>query len=461
MSNSIINTEISRAAYVKKVISIFLPVTLQNLLACGMGIVDTTMLGRLGVKELAASGAASMIYIIMANLMYGFMSGAGAYISQYWGIRDMDNIKKTMGIVYTTGIAVSLFFTGVGFAFARQIIWIIDKDLQVVELGVQYVHVIAPSYILGILSYAIVFNSRCVQKMKACTLIDLFAILCNSLLNYMFIWGKFGAPAWGIRGAAFATVLSRFIEFSLLALYVYLDKDFPLRAKLSELRDSSMEFRKKIMATAIPVALTDCLWGITLTVYLAAYGLIGTAAVAAVQVINIVSECFQAIFYGVGSATAVMIGEQLGQGRVKRAERSAKQFMTLAAVLSCLMSLAMYLINPLIAAVYEFDEATTAVLMAGLNVTALTIFFRMTPYIIMCGILRAGGDTKATMYIDLGYNWLLTIPAMFIAILLFKADLSITMLVCYTGEFIKGIHCFLRYRTGKWKNVLTDAEPVD
>ncbi|MCQ2560682.1 MAG: MATE family efflux transporter [Clostridia bacterium] len=451
----------NRIDYFKKIIAVLVPVTLQNLMGCAMGIVDTAMVGKLSVEALAASGAASMVAIVLFNLMYGFMSGTGAYISQYWGVKDMKNIKKTLGIVYIVSIAMGLLFTVAAELFAEKIIWCIDRNPMVIELGAQYMRVIAPSYAFAMLNYAIVFNSRCVQHMRTCTILDISAVVLNAVLDYVLIFGKFGAPAMAVKGAALATAISRVYELIVLLIYLKCSKNFPLKAKVSELLDLSADFCIRVIKTSIPNAVTDALWGVTLTVYLIAYGLIGTEALAAVQVVNIVCEWFQSIFYGVGSAASVIIGEQLGQGKIKRAEKSSVEFMFIGVVLSLSMGILMYIINPYIVGFYKFDEVTNAILRASLNVTAATIFFRMITFIIMCGILRAGGDTKSAMIIDIAHNWLITIPAMFVAILVFKCSLAQAMLVCYTGEFIKGISCYLRYRTGKWKNVLTGAEIND
>ena len=448
-------------SYARKILAITLPIALQNLLGCAMGIVDTTMVGRMGVAPLAASGAASMVAIILFNFMYGFLSGAGAFISQFWGIRDIKTIRQVVGIIYRSAIVVSLIFTAAGELFAPQIIWLIDRNPEVIDLGVQYLRVIAPSYVLAMMSYSFMFSSRCVQKLRACTAIDICAILLNTLFNYMFIWGKFGAPAWGIKGAAFATVLSRIFEFTALAIYSYTVKDHPLAFhKLSELSGYTKEFRNRVIKTAIPVGLSDGLWGVTCTVYLSVYGLIGTAAVAAAQVVNLVNECFQSVFYGVGSAAAVLIGEQLGQADLPRAKKSAVEFMWIAAILSLVLSAVMHLISPLIIGFYHFDAVTNEVLLSGLNITAWTILLRMMCYMVMCGILRPGGDTKFAMIVDLIVNWAIIIPAMFAAVLIFHTGLAAAMFICYLGEGIKWFFCYLRYRSGAWLNVLTGAESL-
>ncbi|MBR5640804.1 MAG: MATE family efflux transporter [Firmicutes bacterium] len=447
--------------YVRKILAITLPIALQNLLGCAMGIVDTAMVGRMGVAPLAASGAASMVAIILFNFMYGFLSGAGAFISQFWGVRDIKTIRQVLGIIYRSAIIVSLIFTAAGELFAPKIIWLIDRNPEVIDLGVQYLRVIAPSYILAMFSYSFMFSSRCVQKLRACTIIDICAILSNTLFNYMFIWGKFGAPAWGIKGAAFATVLSRILEFTAFLIYSYASKNHPLAFKnFSELSGYTKEFRDRVVKTAIPVGLSDGLWGITCTVYLSVYGLISTAALAAAQVVNIVNECFQSVFYGVGSAAAVLIGEQLGQADLKRAKKSAVEFQWTCVVLSLVLSVVMYVISPFIMGFYHFDAATNEVLLSALHITAWTILLRMMCYIVMCGILRPGGDTKFAMIVDLIVNWCVVIPAMFAAVLIFHADLTAAMFLCYLGEGVKWLFCYLRYRTGKWMNVFTGAESL-
>ena len=159
-----------------------------------------------------------------------------------------------------------------------------------------------------------------------------------------------------------------------------------------------------------------------------------------------------------GSAAAVLIGEQLGQANLKRAKKSAVQFLWTGVALSALMSLFMLLISPFLIGFYHFDEATNQVLSSGLSITAWTIIMRMMCYIIMCGVLRPGGDTTFPMVVDLVCNWALIIPAMLIAVRVFHADLRTTMFLCYLGEGIKGVICYFRYRGGQWINVLTGVE---
>jgi putative MATE family efflux protein len=456
MNNNLINAN-DRKAHWAKVFSVLIPVTVQNILSFGLNIVDTLMIGRVGTDELAAVGAANQVYMFFFMISYGLLTGGGIFIAQYWGAQDIPSIRKTLGIIYKYILLMCIAFTIIVELFPSQIIWLFVREEAVVDLGTQYFRIVALSYVLTALSYTMSFSSRCIQRLRYPTAIHAAAILINAGLNYVLIYGKLGFPALGVQGAAIATVIARTAEFTALALYIYKGSNHPLAAKFSELFAYTKEFRNQVFKTAGPIILSDGAFGLALSLFLVGFGLIGSVAVAAFQVVNIIGEFFQSMFYGLGNATAVMLGEKLGAGDVKGASRDAKGFLWAGLAMGAGITLVLLLINPYVPGWYNFDGPTTAVLVPALVVSALTVSGRALTYLLICGILRSGGDTKYVMLVDMGWTWLFGLPVMFIGILFFDFVLWQALLICYLSECAKALQLYYRYRTKKWLKVLTDV----
>ena len=221
--------------FYRTVLMIAIPIVIQNLISIGLNMADTIMIGKVGVDELAAVGTANRLYFIFSTLCFGIYSGAAVYVSQYWGVRDIKNIRRTFGIDILLGTGMSLFFTALALFFAPQILSLFTRDARVIELGGQYLKIVAISYFFTSMSFAINFNSRAIHQLKVPTIINMLALFINLGLNYVLIFGKFGMPKLGVRGAALATLIARVIEFALMVTFVYSNSEHPLAGKPKEL----------------------------------------------------------------------------------------------------------------------------------------------------------------------------------------------------------------------------------
>ena len=455
MNNNLIRGN-SRRDHWMKVLSILIPVTVQHMLSFGLNIVDTLMIGRVGTDELAAVGAANQIYSLFFMICFGLLTGGGVFIAQFWGARDIPSIRKTQGLIYKYVIILCIVVTILIELFPAKLIGLFIREQPVIQLGVQYFRIVALSYVFTALSFCMSFSSRCIQRLRYPTLINALAILINTGFNYILIYGKFGFPAMSVQGAAIATLIARVIEFTLMVLYIYKAPAHPLAGKLSELSGYTKEFRNRVIRTAGPILLSDGAFGVGTSMFLSGFGLIGSVAVAAYQVVNIIGEFCQSMFYGLGNASAVVLGEKLGMGDVAGADKDAKGFLWFGLIMGAVITVLLLLINPLVPGWYDFDAETTAVLIPALTVSAITVSGRALTYLLICGVLRSGGDTTYAMYVDIAWTWAFGIPAMFIGIIFFDFNLWQALLVRYLSESVKAIQFYFRYRTKIWQKVLTE-----
>ena len=216
-------TKLDQTFY-KTMMTIAIPIVIQNIISIGLNMADTIMIGKLGVDELAAVGTANRLYFVFSSLCFGIYSGASVYVSQYWGVKDIKNIRRTLGIDILLGGGMSVLFMAIAFFLAPQVLGLFSSDPNVIELGTQYLHIVAGSYFFTAMSFAINFNCRAIHMLKVPTAINTLALFINLGLNYLLIFGKLGLPRMGVRGAAYATLIARLVEFVLMFLCVYRQK---------------------------------------------------------------------------------------------------------------------------------------------------------------------------------------------------------------------------------------------
>ena len=452
--------QIKEENFYRKLTVIGIPMIIQQVIAVTLNLADTIMVGKVSENALAAVGAANQVYFIFSVVLFGIFSGAAVHAVQYWGIRDLVSLRKIVGIDYTMCLVLSVPTVAVVFAAAPLFIRLFSQEPEVIELGTQYMKIACFSYIFAALSFVISYNSRSIQDLKYPTIINACAIAMNIFLNYVFIYGNFGVPALGVRGAAIATTVSRILECVAMMLSVYLRKEHPLKAYPSQLFCYSRELLVNVMKTAVPVIITEGMWAFSVSAIFAAYGKISASALAISQIAVTVTDFFQTIYFGLGNASSVIIGEVLGQGRRRTAFEYSRKVLKVTWILNIIMTVVIILSRTPIAAIYDFSPETTEMLMKALLVYAVALTPKMLAYMTICAILRAGGDTVFCMYMDVAFNVGLQIPLAYIGVLVLKWPLHWVMAFVAIADFIKVFFCYYRYYSKKWMNIFTGREEI-
>ncbi len=441
-------------AFYKTVLTIAVPIVIQNLISIGLNMADTIMIGKLGVDELAAVGTANRLYFVFSSLCFGIYSGAAVYVSQYWGVRDIKNIRRTLGIDMILGGGMSLLFTAIAMFLAPQVLGLFSSDPNVIELGTQYLHIVAISYFFTAMSFAINFNCRAIHMLKVPTVINTLALFINLGLNYLLIFGKMGLPKMGVKGAALATLIARLVEFVLMYVCVYLHSEHPLAAKPKELFSFDRKLFTKVLKTSLPVIVSEGGWSLGNAVYYIAYGMLGASALAVVQVASTINDLFQCLFFGIGNASAVMIGNELGRRNEDKAYDYAVVFLKMTFVVNVIVSLGLFFSRNGVIALYDFDMETNVMLANTIIVYAIYMLPKMFTYVLFCGILRSGGDTKICMILDLLGVWVIGVPLAFFGVLVLELPLHLVVAMVFFEEWVKLIFSWMRFRSKKWAHTL-------
>ncbi len=441
--------------FYKSILTIALPIAIQNLISNSLNMVDTVMIGKLGVTEIAAVGLANQYFFFFALILFGINSGAGIFVAQFWGQKDVKNIRRMLGLSLITGIFVAIIFTIGGFFLPERILRLFLKNPDVIKLGSKYLRVVCFSYILNTISFAYAFACRSIGKAKVPMYVSIIALLSNTFLNYLLIYGKFGFPKLGVEGSALATVIARSIELILILCFIYNERGV-LAARLHELTDLSMSFIKRYFKTATPVILNEAFWALGMVMYSAAYAKIGKAELASAQIANTIQGIFLVVSMGLANATAIMIGNKIGAKEEKLGITYAKRFSIIAPLAGLIMGTGLFLASPFILSFFNLGAKAYNDTRGIIIVMSIYMVLKVFNTTMIVGILRSGGDTKFALFLEVGSVWLVGVPLAFLGALVWKLPIYYVVAIVSLEEMVKMSIGVPRIISKKWmKNVIT------
>ena len=440
--------------FIPKLIAIASPIILQNFFSSSLNFVDVFMVGQLGEKAVAAVGIGNQIFFLFLMFTFSIASGVSIFTAQYWGKKDIKNIHSTMGIGITFTLAVSAFFTLAVILFPNALIMIFNKDPKVIELGAQYIKIIALCFFVTSISSIYAFVLRSTEHVKFPMIASATALLLNTFLNYLLIFGKFGFPELGVKGAAIATIIARSIEFGILLTFTYIRK-YPIAAGLKDIFNYSKDMVKNYVKIWLPVMGQSMGWALGYTMYSVIYGNISTESIAAYNIACSVERICLMLFTGLGSACAIMVGNRIGAGEEYKARDYSKNFLFLAFAFSIVIAIPLIIVRANVVNLYNLSDKSSLYLYYLLLVIACILLPRAMNITFHVGILKAGGDTFFSMIVDMGGIWLIGVPLAAVAAFIFKLPVYYVMAIAATEELVKMIAAYYRFFSNKWIHNLT------
>ena len=448
---AVVNT-INKDFY-KRVISLVIPMAIQNLINVGVMAADVIMLGKVGETVLSGASLAGQVFFILNLILFGTTSGACVLIAQYWGKRDIEAIEKIIGISMRLGIIVSIIFTAATLIIPVPIMHIFTSEPEVIVEGVKYLRIIAFTYPMIAITMVYLNLIKSVEKVVIATVVYAASLCLNVILNAILIFGLFGAPAMGIEGAAIGTLCARILELIIMIIYATkVNKEVQIRFLYLWKQDKML--RKDFFHYSGPVIINEMIWGLGYSANAAIVGHLGSSAVAANSVVQVTRQLTMVIVFGIGNATAIMIGKAIGEQKDKIAEIYGKKFVHLALVFGALGGVIILLIRPFIISGLNFTGTTAAYMNTFLLVMSYYVIGQAFNTVIIVGVLRAGGDTKFGLLMDCLSMWCGSIMLGAIAAFVLHLPVEIVYVVLMCDELIKIPFSLMRYKKKKWlKNV--------
>jgi len=341
----------------------------------------------------------------------------------------------------------SLFFP----AFTLRIL---SPDAEVIKIGLQYLPLMAISFPLVALTLVFETVLKSTEKTIIPMYTSMIAMGSNIILNYIFIFGKFGFPAMGVKGAALGTVIARVLQLVIIVSIIKIKKHHGLFS-FKDIKNLTPSFIKRFLKLTIPTTGQEFFWALGFTTYSVIYSYMGTNIIAARSVMETVESLAFTLLIAISNASAILIGKELGASLFERAIQTARRLLILNVSIAILMGVFIFFIREPILIFFNVSEEVKILIKQVLLITAFFIPVKTINLMNIVGILRAGGDTKYSFFVEVGTLWGFGIPIAFITGLILKFPFPIVYLFSLGEECIKAVIMLRRYKSKKWaKNVV-------
>jgi putative MATE family efflux protein len=434
--------------FYKLLLSIGIPIAAQQLIHFGIAMTDSFMLGQISEVQITASGQANQPKFIFQLILFGLGGGGSVLAAQYWGSRDMEKVRAIVGIVARIALILSLIFTAVIKIFPRQVIEFYlknetEEDAYIISEAIIYLKAVSWGYFFFGFSVALQNIIRSVEIVKITIISSLTAFVTNIVLNRIFIFGAFGIPAMGIKGAAIATLIAQIIDFIITVTYVFfIDKKLMFKFKYIFRRDKAL--MKDFTRYSFPVIANEFMWGLGISVQAAILGQLNPDAVAANNIVGVLHNLATIVIFGGAFAAAVVIGKKIGEGDREGAKNYGFTIMVLSVILGILGMVMMLSMRGFFISLYKIDDEVRDIAEKLLVIIAIVLIFVSVSSFSIVGVLRGAGDTKFTMTLEFITLWLIAIPLAAYVGFVLKAHILIVCALLKIDEPIKAVTAFIR-----------------
>ena len=445
-------------SFYRTVIALVVPMALQNLINVGVTAADVIMLGAVGEDALSGASLAGQVQYIMTLFLFGLTSGATVLTAQYWGKGDKDAIEKILGIAVKTAVFVTALFTAAALVVPGLLLRIFTSDPVVIAEGIKYLRIVAFTYVMIGITQAYLYIMRSVERVIVATVVYLLSLVCNIIMNSIFIFGLFGLPAMGVSGAALGTLCARILEVVLVAGYArFFNKDIKLRLRYVIHTDKVLF--GDFMKYALPVVINEVMWGLGTAANTAILGHMGSPVVAANSVAQVARQLATVVSFGLSSAAAIYLGKTIGEKKMEHARAYAKRFIGLSLIMGVLGGAVILIASPVASAFLSLSAEAKDYLRIMFFVMSYFVIGQALNTTMVVGIFRSGGDTRFGLILDVSTMWCCSILLGFLAAFVFKLSVPIVYMILMSDEIIKIPITSWRYRSCKWlRDVTRDAK---
>ena len=435
----------------KEIVSLALPIALQQFMTALVGACDAIMLGKLSQDAMSAVSLATQVTFVFNLFMFAFMAGENMFVAQYYGKGDYTGISQVFSLVTKICGCIAVVFLAGTLFFPEQLMRILTNEETLIVLGSEYLRVIGISYVFsGIAQTFLAIMKNC-GAVNMSTLINGVMVILNIALNAVFIFGLSGFPKMGIKGAALATVLATVVQFLWSVGYVLCR----IRAVKFSLRSCEKKLFGRFWQKAVPLLINNLAWGIGFSMYSVIMGHLGTDAVAANGIANISKNLVVCFCLGLGNAGSIIVGNRLGADRLQEAKEAGGTLTRTAIIAGIVSGLVLIALSPFITKMVDLTPTARGYLQKMLLICSYYIAGKSVNCMTIGGIFAAGGDSKFGMLCDSVTLWCITVPLGCICAFILKLPVMVVYFVLNLDEIIKLPVVYKHYKKYKWIKNLT------
>lgn len=413
-------------------------------------MMDTIMVGKLGDASISASSLANQFYNIFVFLCMGISAAGLVLSSQYYGAKDLKTVRRVFDLVLQIVIIGGAVFAVLTFLMPEQIMRIFTQEEDVIELGAQYLRITALIYLPHGFSLVLSNVMRSIGNAKLGLYVSVASFIVNIGANYIFIFGKFGAPALGVMGAAVGTLIARVVEFLFCAVYLLKWEKVLRYEPRGLLRMPTRALFGEFRRLGMPAVISDSILALAASAISIILGHMGKEIVSAYAIVTVMDRMATVAIQGATSAAGVVIGQTVGEGKFEQAQKEGWTFLILSVMVGIAGGILVLFLGEWSIGLYEITPSTVAITVSMMQASAIVVFFQAVQSALSKGILRGGGDTKFLMIADIIFQWVASIPLGALAGLVLKLDPFIVLIVLRIDFIIKSVWLVFRLKSGKW-----------
>lgn len=439
------------------VLSIAVPIMVQNGITNFVALLDNIMIGRVGTEEMSGVAVANQLLFVFNISIFGMVSGAGIFGAQFFGNRNMRGVRDTFRFKVISCMVLAVIGIGVMLCAGERLISLYLNDTGAsgsaevtLSYGMSYMRVM----LVGLVPYtfAQIYAStlremgETVAPMRA----GIAAVVTNTVLNYILIFGKFGAPELGVEGAAIATVVSRFVECGMIMVWTYRRRErlIFIKGAYRSLRVPK-DLVKKILIKGSPLMINEMLWSLGMATLTQCYSMYGLAVIAGLNISSTISNVCNVIWVAMGNALAIIVGQLLGAGKMEEAKETDRKLIFFSVASCFAIGGILIVLSRIFPQIYNTTEEVRSLASSFIVIGACLMpiqAFLHTAYF----TLRSGGKTGITFFFDAGFMWICSIPAAFLLSRYSGLPILATYLLCQSLDIVKCIVGFVLVKKGVW-----------
>ena len=434
--------------------SIYVILVLQNVVTLSVNLADNMMLGAYSETALSGVAAVNQIQFIYQQLLMALGDGLVIFCSQYWGQRRTEPMKKIAAGAMWAGLGIAVILFTLVSIFPYQTLGIFTTEKSIIEEGVRYLAIIRFTYFFFAVTQILLATMRSVELVNIAFQLSIITFFINCGINYVLIYGHFGAPEMGAAGAAVGTLAARAIELLVLLFYIR-KKETHLQLRMSDYFHPDKLLCRDYFKLTAPMLLVQGLWGVNTALQTVILGHMTAAAIAANSVASTIFLMVKSMAVGAASTASVIIGKTIGTGDIDLVKHYAKLMQRLFLIIGVVSGLVLFVIRVPLLRIYDLTPATKDMANTFLIILSIVIVGMSYQMPTNNGIIRGGGNAMFVVKMDLISIWGIVIPLSFIMAFVVKASPAVVVCCLNADQIFKCVPAFLESHYGNWIRKLT------
>lgn len=445
---------VSERSFYKRFFTLALSIALQGLITFVVNFADNIMIGMYSQNAMSGVALVNQIQFLLQQISSGIASGIVVLAAQYWGKGETEPIKRIIALGMKFAVIAGIAFAVVTYLYPVQILSLLTNDAEIIAQGAEYLTYICFTYFVFTISNTLILSFRSVESTNIAPITALCSLLVNIVLNYLLIFGRFGFPEMGARGAGLATLIARIVELAIVIVYVKLG-DKKLRIRFRSWLKLDWEYLKDYIRISLPVVTASSMWGLGQLLQTAILGHVGSSAIAANSIASTMFQIATIFYLASSGASSVIIGKTIGSGQIDKIKIYSRTIQLIFLGLGILSGLLILALRLFMVDFYTLTPEARALTRTFMLILAVTVVGTSYEFPVMAGIIQSGGDTKYGMIVDTAFIFLFTLPLAAASAFIFHWPAAVTYMFLKADQILKCITHGIKVNRYRWIRVLT------